>query len=49
MTETEDFIYNYYDSKSEIMLYKVSSVELNINDKFWYKMPFDNSKGWICI
>ena len=50
MTEVEDYIYNFDDSQRDIMLYihKLLSFELNLTDKFRFKIPFYYRKSWIC-
>jgi hypothetical protein len=50
MTEVEDYIYNFEDSQRDILVYihRLLSVDLNLEDKLRYKIPFYYRKSWIC-
>lgn len=50
MTAVEDFIYQYEGNQREILLYfhHLLTIELNLEDKIRYKIPFYYGKSWIC-
>jgi hypothetical protein len=50
MTPAEDYIYGFEGTQRDIMLHihKLLSQELNLSDKFRFKIPFYYRKSWIC-
>ena len=50
MSEAENFIYQFEGNQREVMLYfhNLLVTELNLTDKFRFKIPFYYGKSWIC-